>query len=145
MLWLVVGTILAIIVAIAMIMLAAYAESQRQNAVEQRDLAIARLLASKAIGSARPARKVQRRIFLARLPSSETPNSVSGLVSLVQRDPHASMRFLPLAGEASAMHTRDDGRVAMGMADGSVLLWSIAGNASVASEQSLAGAPRRLA
>lgn len=141
MLWLVVGTILAIIVAIAMIMLAAYAESQRQNAVEQRDLAIARLLASEGYRVSATSPQSAKAYFLSSLALVETPNSVSGLVSLVQQDPHASMRFLPLAGEASAMHTRDDGRVAIGMADGSVLLWSIAGNASVAGEQPLAGAP----
>lgn len=141
MLWLMVGMILAIIVAVAMIMLAGYAESQRQNAVEQRDLAIARLLASEGYRVSEANSHRAKAYFLNSLALVETPNAVSGLVSLVQKDPHASMRFLPLANEASAIHTRDDGRVVVGMADGSVLLWSIAGDASVAGEQTLAGAP----
>ncbi len=107
------------------------------SAKEQRDIAIARLLASEGYRVAQSEPDRAKVFFLSSIALSETPSALSGLMSLVGQDPHASMKFLDVEIQPTALHAKDDGRVAIGLPDGSVLLWSIGDSAAAMGERAL--------
>ena len=132
--WLVSGIILLLLA------LLGTAVASWLSAREQRDIAVTRLLASEGYRVAQSEPDRAKVFFLSSLALSETPSALSGLTSLVEQDPHASMKFLGLESQPTALHATDDGRVAIGLPDGSVVLWSIGDSAAAMGERAL-GAP----
>jgi hypothetical protein len=144
--WLLTALVATVVTAAALLILASYALSQRTEARRQRDqanaernIAVARLLASEGyrVSAVEPGRA--RAFFLASLDVHTTPNAVSGLLSLVKSDPHANMRFLTLDAVPSALHVREDGRIAIGQRDGDIVLWQAGERAASMGERSLSG------
>jgi hypothetical protein len=99
---------------------------QRGEAERQRDVALARLLASEGFrrNSADPRTSIP--YFLTSLGVAETPNAVSGLFQAVQRDPHLTMRLRPLSSRHSAVAFAPNGATAgIGSENGEVTLWRV--------------------
>ncbi|MGE3365738.1 MAG: caspase family protein [Rhizobiaceae bacterium] len=108
---------------------------------EQRNEAVARLVASEGFRIASDDPNASLPYFLSSLAVKETPNAISGLVSVLNDDPHIAMRLLPLPSDLSSLAVRQSDNTALiGLKNGEVLLWPITPDASGAGESALGNA-----
>lgn len=131
------------LVAIVAVLIAGLAGAffiQQREASAQRDLAVARLFASEGFRRSQDQPKMSVSYFLSSLAVADTPNAVSGLVSLLQADPHIAMRLVPTETKVTAATFSVSGELAaLGLASGQLVVWRPGSNGTDAGEAVVAG------
>jgi hypothetical protein len=100
-----------------------WALRERGTAIEQRNVAIARALATEAfrVRSQDPSKSLL--LFLASLEVRDTARARSGLFSSLQQDAHLAMQIISAPAPVTALGWNDAGWYALGFADGRAAVW----------------------